>query len=102
MRVIAPGTSRLTGAAAAPRVLTVTGRGIASVTFYVDGRRVGTVRAKPGRTSFVIRVPKLRSRLVHQATARVTYRSSTGTPTVTRRTTFRGPRRAPATPRFTG
>jgi len=54
-----PGTARLTGPSGpvdGPFTVSVTGRAIQSVTFYVDGRRVGTVRAIPGRMRFVVTI----------------------------------------------
>ena len=85
-----------------PFTVSVTGRAIAKVVFYVDGKRRTTVRAKTGRTRFSLRVnPRRQSRRVHRVTARVTFSTSSRTRGTSIRVLYRRPS-APATPRFTG
>jgi hypothetical protein len=86
-----------------PFNVTVTGRDIASVTFYVDGKRRSTVKAKPGRRRFTLKIdPRRQSRRVHRVTARVTYTPASGKTTTTRRVTYRRPPAVAGPPRFTG
>jgi hypothetical protein len=86
-----------------PFSVTVTGRDIASVTFYVDGKRRRTVKAIPGRTRFSLKIdPRRQSRRVHRVTARVTYTPASGKTTTTRRVTYRRPPAVAGPPRFTG
>jgi len=83
--------------------VSVTGRAIQSVTFYVDGRRRGSVRARPGRTKFKLRIdPRRQSRRVHRVTARVTFTTASRTARTTRHVTYRRPLLTPRAPRFTG
>jgi hypothetical protein len=98
-------TVKLTGPTSpvgGPFKVTVTGSTIQSVTFYVDGKRAGTVRERAGRTKFrwTVRTRGL-SRRVHRVTVRVTFR---GGGTTTRRLNFRKrtPVPVPFTPRFAG
>jgi ice-binding like protein len=99
------GTARISGpgrSVTGPFRVTVTGRRIAKVAFYVDGKRVSTVRAKAGRTNFTVTIdPRRQSGRVHRVTARVTYKAGSRTRSTTRRVTYRGPT-APRSPRFTG
>jgi len=83
-----------------PFTVFVTGREIAQVTFYVDGRRVGAVRASPGREIFRLKVNPRGRR--GQVTARVRFKTSSRTPSRTRRVTYQRSTRAAATPSFTG
>ncbi|MDP1846276.1 MAG: ice-binding family protein [Solirubrobacteraceae bacterium] len=90
------------GAVTGPFTVSVTGRAIAKVVFYVDGKRRTTVRAKTGRTRFSLRInPRRQSRRVHRVTARVTFSTSSRTRGTSVRVLYRRPS-APATPRFTG
>lgn len=86
------GTAKLTGPRGPvrdPFAVWVTGRAIDRVVFSVDGKRIGTVRAKRGRTKFTITIrPRGRSARVHHLTARITFKRSSGTSTVVRRTTY--------------
>lgn len=81
----------------------VTGRAIRTVVFYVDGRRVKTVRAKRGRKKFKLRLdPRGQHRGVHRVTARVTFTSRSRTRRTTLRLVYK---RRPAVrrpPRFAG
>ena len=103
-----PATANLTvpaRAATSPFRISVTGRGIAKVEFFIDGRRAGTVRSIPGRTRFSMSVdPRRRSVGTHRVTARVTFTAARRTPAVLRRATFRrsAPRAPAAPPRFAG
>jgi hypothetical protein len=86
-----------------PFTVAVRGRAISSVTFYVDGRRRSTVRARPGRTRFAITIdPRRQSHRVHRVTARVTFTPASRTRRTTLRLTYRRPSVAPRPPRFTG
>ena len=85
-----------------PFRVTVTGRRIAKVEFYVDGKRVSTVRAKEGRKNFTVTVnPRRQSGRVHRVTARVTYKPGSRTRTATRRVTYRR-LTVPRPPQFAG
>ena len=79
------------GPVSGPFDVVITGKQIASVVFFVDGRRVTTVKAKPGRKRFKITInPR-----------RVTFKPGSRTKRTTRRFVYR--RTAPPqTPRFTG
>ena len=81
----------------------MTGRAIEDVAFYVDGRRVGTVHARPGRTKFTLTIdPRGQSHGVHRVTARVTFTPTSRTRTTTLRLVYRRSSPAPRPPRFTG
>ncbi|MBA3328636.1 MAG: DUF3494 domain-containing protein [Solirubrobacterales bacterium] len=101
-----PGTARLTGPSgpvSGPFTVSVTGRKIKRVVFYIDGRRVGTVHAKRGRTKFKLKIdPRRQSRRVHRVTVRVTFTPSSRTGQTTRRLTYWRPVLGPRPPRFTG
>jgi hypothetical protein len=79
----------------------VTGKNIKQVVFFVDGHRVGTVNAKPGRKKFKFTIHP-RDNNVHRVTARVTFKPGSRTPAKTLRLVFRRPPTTPAPPRFTG
>ncbi len=100
------GTAQLTGPSGpvdGPFSVTVTGRVIDKVAFYVDGKRVGTVHAKPGRTKFKVTIDAGRQRRgVHRVEARVTFRPGSRTARTVRRLTYRRSALAPPRPRFTG
>lgn len=103
----APGTARISGpsgAVSSPFSVSVTGRGIRRVIFSLDGRRIGTVRAKAGRKKFQITInPRGQSRRVHRVTARITFTTSSRTSSTTRRVTYRTrDSSVTRTPRFTG
>ena len=101
-----PGVSRLRGPTGCisnnTHVLRVTGSRIARVSFYVDGRYVGT-RTKPNKGSaytVTVRGSKLR-RGSHVVSARVTYQAGTNPRTRTLSLSFARCARA-LTPKFTG
>jgi hypothetical protein len=86
-----------------PFTVSVTGRSIQSVTFYVDGKRRRTVKAAPGRRRFSLRIdPRRQGPGVHRVTARVRFTPGSGTGITTRRVTYRRPPGAATPPRFTG
>lgn len=101
-----PGTAHISGPrrpVTGPFTVTVTGRAIKRVVFYVDGRRVKTVRAKSGRRKFELTInPRNQSRRVHRVTARVTFSTTSQTPSTWLRLTYRRPPAAAPPPRFTG
>ena len=85
-----------------PFTVYVTGRAIRSVRFYIGGRRIGTVLARPGRTKFKMTInPRGQSSRVHRVTARITFSTASRTSSTTRRLTYRTVS-APRAPRFTG
>ncbi len=97
-RLSAPGRS-----VSGPFPVSVTGRAIASVAFYVDNRRIGTVHAIPGRTKFSVTInPRGQTRRVHRVTARVTFTPRSRTASTSLRTTYRRVVTGPRGPRFTG
>jgi hypothetical protein len=100
----APGAARITGPhgpVRGPFTVAVTGAHIDHVVFYVDGRRVGTAPAKPGRTKFKITIhPRKHGHKVHRVTGRVTY-TTPGTGMTTVRLTYWRPFPAPR-PHFAG
>ena len=101
-----PGVAQLsapTGPVTGPFTVSVTGHAIQSVTFYVDDHRRTTVKAKPGRTTFRLKInPRRQSRRVHRVTARVRFKPASRTPSVIRRATYVRPPLVPRTPHFTG
>ena len=101
-----PGVARLRGPtgciSSATHVLTVRGSRIARVSFYVDGRYVGT-RTKPNRGSaytVTVRGSRLRTG-AHRVVARVTYVPGTNPRSRTLTLAFARCARA-VTPKFTG
>ncbi len=100
------GTARISGPSGrvnGPFTVTVTGRAIKNVVFYVDGRRVKAVRAKSGRRKFTLKIdPRQQSRRVHRVTATVTFTSASRTPRTKLRLTYRRVSAVPRPPRFTG
>jgi hypothetical protein len=103
----AAGSATLTGPSGRVREafdVTVTGRAIQSVTFYLDGRRIRTVRAKAGRKKFKVTInPRGQSRRVHRVTARIRFSKESGSATTVRRLTYRTTTAAVTrAPRFTG
>ena len=79
----------------------VTGRSLASVTFFVDGRQVK--RFTGARAVYAIKVNPLKYGLGrHRVVARVTFVSESGTPARTLRLTFRRCAKGAVAPRFTG
>jgi len=103
----APGTATLLGPrnpVSKPFAVWVTGRAIERVTFSLDGKRIGTIRAKAGRKKFKITIhPRGQSRRVHRVTARITFKTSSGTTSTVRRLTYRtAASSVTRAPRFTG
>lgn len=100
-----PGVAEISGPSApvrGPFTVTVTGKAIAKVTFYVDGRPVGVVNARPGRRKFKkVITPRGTDTRVHRITAKVTF-TTPRTRTTTLRLTFRRTPPKPRSPRFTG
>ncbi len=101
---VAGGAARISGPRSpdGPFRVSVTGREIVSVTYYVDGRRVATMRARPRRTRFSLRIdPGGQGSGVHRVTARVRFTERSGSTSTRLRFTYR--RRATSVrPRFTG
>jgi hypothetical protein len=90
----------------APFRARVTGRQIAQVTFFVDGKRRQTVKATPGRIVFSLRVdPRGQDSRVHRITARVRFTAGSGAKARTLRLVYQRCSTAGAgvtPPRFTG
>lgn len=101
-----PGTAQLSapsGPVTGPFTISVTGKQIQSVTFYVDDHKRATVKARPGRTKFTLKInPRRQSHRVHRVTARVRFKPASRTPVVIRRATYVRPPLVPRTPHFTG
>jgi len=86
-----------------PFTVSVTGRSIKSVVFYIDGRRVAARHARPGRTRFKLTIdPRRQTRRVHRVTARVTFEPTTRTPRTELTLTYRRPPATAIPPRFAG
>jgi len=100
------GTARLSGPSGCVKKAfdaTVRGRRIAKVTFYVDGRKVATRKARAGQRTFRYTVrPNGLSRGVHRVTARVRFVPASETKARTLRLAFQRCKRQVVTPRFTG
>jgi hypothetical protein len=95
------GPPRAGRCASAPFTVRVTGRRIRQVTFFLDGRRIGRVNSRPGRTVFSMRVdPRDENAAAHRITARVRFTTASGTRARTLRLIFR--RCQSVQPRFTG
>ena len=101
-----PGIARVSGPSAAvrrPFTVSVTGRSIRSVVFYIDGRRVGARYARPGRRKFNLTIdPRGQTRRVHRVTARVTFAPASRTPRTELTLTYRRPPATAIPPRFAG
>jgi hypothetical protein len=113
----APGSGSTTGSAAGasarlsgpgrcvrgPFRARVSGREIARVTFFVDGKHRRTVTATGGRTVFSLRVDSLGQNLgVHHITAKVRFTPDSGATSRTLRLVYQRCSKAPVKPRFTG
>ena len=83
--------------------MSVSGRQIRRVTFFVDGRRVAIRRARNGQRTFTARVTPGRLSLgVHRVTARVVFRTASRTRARTLVLSFQHCARQAPSPRFTG
>jgi hypothetical protein len=80
--------------------LTVRGGRVRTVTFSVNGRRVATVRARPGQRRFSVRLGPRAA--VDRIVARVSFRENSSPRTRTLRATVRRCATAQARPQFTG
>jgi hypothetical protein len=95
------GPPRAGGCVSLPFTVRVAGRRIRQVSFFLDGRSLGTVKAKPGRRVFRMRIdPRDQDMSAHRVTARVRFTAASGTRTRTLRLTF--VRCQLVQPRFTG
>jgi hypothetical protein len=80
----------------------VSDREIAQVTFFVDGTRRQTIKAKPGQTVFSLRVDPRRQNLGrHRITAKVRFTANSATQARTLRLVYQRCN-TPKRPRFTG
>ena len=98
------GTARLwgpRGTVSGPFRVLVTGRAIQSVTFFVDGRPLGTVHRRPGRR-LTITIPDGQRSGLHRVTVRVRFTPQSGSRSTTRQLTFRRSSGRTAAPSFTG
>jgi uncharacterized repeat protein (TIGR01451 family) len=103
---IVPGTAKLsgpTGCVAKAFNARVRGTKIASVVFFLDGKKVKTLRKPNAKTFFQLRVNPAKMRVgVHRLVANVTFQSGSGTKPKTIRLSFQRCARKLAAPRFTG
>jgi hypothetical protein len=103
---IVSGTARLrgpSGCVVRPFKARVSGRRIARVTFWLDGRQVERIVAKRGQTTFALTVdPRKIGFGVHRVRARVVFASASRTAPRTMRLSFQRCARRAGTPRFTG
>jgi ice-binding like protein len=91
------------GPVSGPFTVSVTGQAIEKVTFYVDGKPVATVKAKPGRKKFTIIInPRRHSHRVHEVKARIKFTKKSGFRTATRRLVYRRASSQSHAVRFTG
>jgi hypothetical protein len=106
----AGGTARATARLSGPRRCVsgpfrarVSGRRIAQVTFFVDGRRRRTVKATEGRTVFSLRVdPRGQDFEAHRITAKVRFTAGSGAQARTLRLVYQRCSKGAVRPRFTG
>ena len=104
---IRPGSARLRGprsCATGPAAATVTGRRIAKVAFFVDGKKVKTLtraNRSGGRWVLALNAKRFGFR-AHKVRARVQFAASSQTKAKTLRMTFIRCRPAVVTPKFTG
>jgi Ice-binding-like len=106
----AGGTARATARLSGPRRCVsgpfrarVSGRRIAQVTFFVDGTRRGTVKAKEGRTVFSLRVdPREQGFGAHRITAKARFMAGSGAKARTLRLVYQRCSQGAVRPRFTG
>ncbi|MFL5957662.1 MAG: hypothetical protein ACJ756_09450, partial [Solirubrobacterales bacterium] len=81
----------------------VRGTKIASVTFFLDGKKVKTLKKPNAKTVFQLRINPAKMRVgVHRLVANVTFQSGSGTKPKTIRLSFQRCARKLAAPRFTG
>ncbi|MDX6733918.1 MAG: hypothetical protein QOC54_3866 [Baekduia sp.] len=81
----------------------VSGRRIARVTFFADGKRRRTVKAKAGRNVFSLRVdPRTQNRGAHRITAIVHFTTDSATKDRTLRLVYQRCSKAALAPHFTG
>ena len=103
---IVSGTARLRGPSGCTRrpfAARVTGRQIARVTFWLDGKQVKRIVAKGGQTAFALKVnPRKVGRGVHRVSARVVFAAGSRTAPRTLRLSFQRCARQVVTPQFTG
>ena len=101
-----PGTAQLKGPGgpvSGPFTVSITGRDIERVVFYVDGRPIRTLHGRPHRTTFKLRIdPRRQQTTVHRVTAKVKFRRGDTTTSTTLRLTYRRPPGSPPPPRFAG
>jgi hypothetical protein len=80
--------------------VSVTARRVRSVTFFVNGRRLRTLAARPGQRRFSVKVP--RPLVTSRVVARVRFRQNTTPSTRTLSTTVRRCAQRAVQPKFTG
>lgn len=103
-----PGTARIVGKSGRGCVtrnfnVTVTGRRIRRVTFFLDGRRIRVLRRPNAGRTFRIRVrPGRLRRGTHRIVAVTTFTAASRTPSRRLRVVFQRCARRASTPRFTG
>jgi hypothetical protein len=102
----ARGTARLSGpqrCVSGPFRARVSGRRIAQVAFFVDGKRRRTVKAAEGRTVFSLRVdPRGQGFGAHRIAAKVRFTAGSGATARTLRLIYQRCSKGAVRPRFTG
>jgi len=102
---IVSGTAKLRGPSGCVKKAfnaTVRGRRIASVTFYVDGKRIKRLVATSGQRVFRVKIRPAKKVGVHRVTARVVFKAESRTKARTLRLSYRRCVPQVVTPKFTG
>jgi hypothetical protein len=103
---VVPGSSNAVGPSRCVQstfAVRVTGRNIARVVFFIDGKRVKTVTQPDRLGRFVLRVDTTRyNRKPHKLRAQVFYTDASHTASTTKKLTFKRCAKAKVKPRFTG
>jgi uncharacterized repeat protein (TIGR01451 family) len=103
---IVPGTAKLagpTGCVAKAFNASVRGTKIASVVFFLDGKKVKTLTKPNAKTVFQLRINPAKMKIgVHRLVANITFQSGSGTKPKTIRLSFQRCAHKLAAPRFTG
>jgi hypothetical protein len=101
-----PGTARIAGKSGCVTRnfhVTVTGKQIRRVTFYLDGRKIKTLSKPNSASTFSIPVrPDTLKRGTHRIVAKTTFQPASGTRARSLRVVFQRCGRAASRPQFTG
>jgi hypothetical protein len=103
---VVPGSSNAVGPSRCVQrtfAVRITGRNIARVIFFIDGKRVKTVSQPDRQGRFILRVDITRyNRKPHKLRAQVFYTDESRTASTTKKLSFKRCAKAKAKPRFTG